>query len=135
MERRGDWSHGAGRTRVRCELFAVGRDLLLVITGGDAHVGAVATARPADRPGDPPAVRVETVPGHRETELAREGAAALAAATGRVAVAVCGIHRDAATPAEIRGMVAAARAGIAAARRAAADGPARGQGPGTAGQR
>ena len=55
---------GAGRTEVRLEVQAVGRDLLLKITGGEAHVGAVAVCEPPG-PGADPVPVVTVVPGTR----------------------------------------------------------------------
>lgn len=98
---------GRGRTAVALAVWAQGRDLLLSVTGGEGHVGAVAVATPPS--GTEPAQIV--VPGHREGALAREGAARLAAATGRGCAAVVGIHVERATPAEIAEIVANVRAG------------------------
>ncbi len=112
MTVRGCWETGEGRTAVRCELYLLGDDPLLVVTGGGAHVGAVATALPPIAGGG---VELTVVPGHREGDLAREGARLLARASGRTAVVVVGIHQDGATPAEIAGIVAAVREGFARA--------------------
>jgi CTP:molybdopterin cytidylyltransferase MocA len=100
---------GDGRECVRLELEEQGRDLVLRITGGVAHVGAVALAAAgAEAP-----VRTLVLPPHKEGPLAAEAAAALARATGRTCVVVAGIHQDDATPAEIGRIVENVREGVA----------------------
>ena len=96
---------GAGRTEVRLEVQAVGRDLLLKITGGEAHVGAVAVCEPPG-PGADPVPVVTVVPGHKEGPLAESCAVRLATASGRTVCAVAGIHQDDATREEIAAIVA-----------------------------
>jgi len=98
---------GGGRTTVRLELLPHGRDLVLLIGGGETHVGAVAAA------GDGPALS-RALGSHREGPLAEVAAARVAAAAGCACAAVAGIHRDGATPAEIAAMVANVEAGVAA---------------------
>lgn len=94
---------GRGRTAVRLELVAQGRDLLLLISGGEAHVGAAAVARPAAAGG--PAGSL-VLPPHKEGPLADRCAALLAEAAGCTCVAVAGIHQDDATPEEIAAICA-----------------------------
>jgi len=94
---------GRGRTAVRLELVAQGRDLLVLITGGAAHVGAAAVARP-EADGGPAGSLV--LPPHKEGPLAERCAALLAEAAGCACVAVAGIHQDDATAAEIRAICA-----------------------------
>lgn len=90
---------GRGRTAVRLELRPVGRDWLLLITGGEPHVGAVALAGPG---GDP----AQAVRGtHREGPLAAACAAIISAETGAGCAAVAGIHQDEATGEEISAIV------------------------------
>jgi len=102
---------GRGRSAVELRVRAVGRDLLVTVTGGQAHAGAVAVAAPGG-------VAVEggdgclVVPPHKEGPLARECARLVAAAAGCTCVAVAGIHQDEATPDEIAAIVANARAGM-----------------------
>jgi hypothetical protein len=94
---------GDGRTAVRLELVPLGRDLLLLISGGQAHVGAVAVARPAGEGGSAGTV---VVPPHKEGPLAESCAALVAAAAGCTCAAVAGIHQDAASAAEIAAICA-----------------------------
>lgn len=109
-----DLTVGEGRTAVRLTLLGQGRDLVLLVTGGEAHAGAVAVRVPAHAARGVAYAGLCPVPGHREGPLAEEGAALLASAAGRGCVVVAGIHRDAATPEEIAAIVANARAGFAA---------------------
>jgi hypothetical protein len=101
-------SMGSGRLRVKLELRHQGRDFLLLVAGGEAHVGAVAVFDGRD--GGSRAVVTE-MPGHREGPLAGECAEILGRATGRTVVAVAGIHQDDATGEEISAIVANVRQG------------------------
>lgn len=78
----------SGQIRLMLNAISVGPDLLLLLTGGDAHIGAVALAGPDGLAGAPESR------GHREGALAAEIALEVARCLGcRVAVA-CGIHYD-----------------------------------------
>jgi hypothetical protein len=103
---------GRGRARVALRLRAQGRDLLLTITGGDAHVGAVAVDAPAGGTGGEAHRALTVVPGHKEGPLAAAAAARLAAVSGRTVVTVVGIHQDRATPREIAAIVANVQEGV-----------------------
>ena len=102
---------GRGRLAVTAAVQAVGTDLLLTVTGGQAHAGATAVVAPAAgrRQGFG---RLAVVPPHKEGPLAEAGALRIAGAAGCVCVCVAGIHQDAATPQEIKALVANARAAI-----------------------
>jgi hypothetical protein len=94
-------------------LQSQGRDLVVLITGGEAHVGAVAGCD--GRPGAAPGIGQDGVvqlPGHREGPLAAEAAATLARAFACSCAAVVGIHQDEATADEIRAIVANVRRGL-----------------------
>lgn len=99
---------GSGRTRVNLELKYQGLDILLLVTGGKAHIGAVAVWNGQEQEGP---VVVTELPGHREGPLAGECAEILGRASGRVVVTVVGIHQDHATREEIAAIVANARQG------------------------
>ena len=101
---------GRGRRAVRLEITGVGRDLLVTVTGGQAHAGAVALAGPPGAPAGGGGGSL-VVPPHKEGPLAEECARVVAAAAGCACVAVAGIHQDRATPAEIAAIVANARTG------------------------
>ncbi len=86
---------------------------MALITGGDAHVGAVAVCH--GRSGhahSQPGEGVVQLPNHREGPLASEAAETLALATGRTCAVVVGIHQDDATPDEIHDIVAHVRQGL-----------------------
>jgi hypothetical protein len=97
---------GRDRTAVELVLHRQGRDLVLTVSGGVAHVGAVAVDSPAGGTRGESFRTLDVVPGHKEGELAARAAARLAEVTGRTVVAVVGIHQDAATGAEIAEIVA-----------------------------
>lgn len=102
-------SVGSGRTCVKLELKYQGRDILLLATGGEAHVGAVAIWD--SRENDDPAGVME-LPGHREGPLAVECAEILGRASGRTVATVVGIHQDNATREEIAAIVANVKQGV-----------------------
>ena len=102
-------SVGSGRTRVKLEVKNQGRDILLLVTGGEAHVGAVAVWDSRQN-GNP--ATVNELPGHREGSLAVECAEILGRAWGRTVAAVVGIHQDKATREEIAAIVANVRQGV-----------------------
>ena len=102
----GPVDRGRGRTAVRLVLLPQGRDLVLLISGGAAHVGAVAAADD----GSAQAVALGT---HREGPLAQSAAAQVARAAGCSCAAVAGIHQDDATPGEIAEIKANVEAGVA----------------------
>jgi hypothetical protein len=103
---------GQGREEVTLRLEAQGRDLVLSIRGGEAHVGAVAVRSPAGGTRGEAHSALVLIPGHKEGPLAEAAASRLAVATGRTCVVIAGIHQEAATPAEISAIVANVRAGV-----------------------
>lgn len=94
---------GSGRTAVRLDLLSMGRDYLLLISGGEAHAGAAALAAPES-------CELAVMVPHKEGPLARECAAAVAQAAGAHCAAVAGIHQDAITPDEIAAILVNVRA-------------------------
>lgn len=96
---------GSGRTRVQLILHRQGRDLILRVTGGKAHVGAVAIWE-----GGSQAQLVE-LPHHKEGPLAEECAETVGRAAGCTTVAIVGIHQDDAMPEEIAAIVRNVRQG------------------------
>lgn len=84
-----------------------GGDYVMLVTGGQAHIGATAVAYP----GEDGEIRQEVIglPGHKEAELAAELAEQACRQLGRAVTVVAGIHIDHATLAEIRAMVAETR--------------------------
>ena len=96
---------GSGRLAVRLELLAQGRDYLLLITGGLAHIGAVAVSNGGR-------AELVVVPGHKEGPLAAECAEAVALASEHTCTALAGIHQDGATKPEIGAIVANVRVAL-----------------------
>ena len=102
-------SVGSARTSVKLELKCQGRDFLLLVTGGEAHVGAVAVWDVQEQGSR---AVVTELSGHREGPLAGECAEILGRASGRTVAAVVGIHQDNASGEEIAAIVANVRQGI-----------------------
>lgn len=74
------------------QAISVGRDMLLIITGGEAHIGAASTAYPAE--GGEVMEQTSAVPGHKEHTLTAGLATRAAAALHRTVTVVMGIHYD-----------------------------------------
>lgn len=88
-----------GRLFLCLALQRQGQDWLACLSGGQAHIGAVALALSENDA--PPRLALLSRPGHREDALAQDMARQLAAAS-RSAVCVCaGIHYPAISPEEI----------------------------------
>ncbi len=96
---------GEGRTEVTLQVGTQGMDCFLRVTGGMAHVGAVATA-------SEDLVQLSVVGNHKEGPLAELCAGNWTRLTGNVCVAMVGIHQDQATPAEIDAIVDNVGAGL-----------------------
>lgn len=74
----------------------IGGDLLVVLTGGDAHIGSVSCASE----GEPP--HTFQHPHHRDAALGDRFALGLCRALGVKAAVVCGVHVDGIRPEEIQ---------------------------------
>lgn len=76
----------------------IGKDVLFIVRGGKAHIGAVSTAYFED--GE---IRVETtsLPGHKEYLLSEPAARRAAESLRRTATVVMGIHYDGITAEQI----------------------------------
>jgi hypothetical protein len=99
---------GSGRTRLSARVLFQGRSPVVVVSGGEAHIGAVALAEPVAREdtAEHAGARRATVSllvrtGHREDELAAEAARRISTACGKPAVVCAGIHLDEITTEEI----------------------------------
>lgn len=77
---------------VRLEYREIGPDILLIITGGDAHIGAVSTAYAS--PEFSVEVRTSSVPGHKEYLLSEDFALRACKRLSRTVTVVMGIHYD-----------------------------------------
>jgi|GEM_PF-816738 hypothetical protein len=87
---------------IRLRTFPMGKDIAFLITGGQAHIGAVALAYPT---GEGVEAAVYALPGHREGEIAEELARRAAEALGCTVVVAMGIHVEGATKEEINAIV------------------------------
>jgi len=96
---------GEGRCTVTFEIKELGRDLVVIITGGDAHVGAVSLSLSrkslADANKLSASTSLLTVPGHKEEDIAIPLSKEITTRTGRNCVLVVGIHLDNITPEEL----------------------------------
>lgn len=83
----------------------VGRDKLIIIKGGDAHIGAVSTAYFEQK--KPLTIKVDTmsVPGHKEHLLTDTIARQCAEQLGQTVTVVMGIHFDNLSKSEIEDIV------------------------------
>ncbi|MDK2833826.1 MAG: hypothetical protein PWR29_305 [Methanolobus sp.] len=94
----------AGRAGLLLEWERIGDDLSVKLTGGASHVGAVAVGI-FDSASGRASSSVITVPGHREDELALQGARQFSEAIRSVTVFTVGIHVDDITKREIEEIV------------------------------
>ncbi|GAA0137207.1 hypothetical protein YSY43_40480 [Paenibacillus sp. YSY-4.3] len=78
-------------TDIALQEIAVGKDILLIITGGDRHIGAASTAYWNDARAH---VQTSTVPGHKEHVLSEGLALRAAGKLRRTVTLVMGIHYD-----------------------------------------
>jgi len=84
---------------IKAEAVRLGADVLVYIWGGEKpHIGAVAAAQPRPSLADPnktsATASVLTYVGHKEDQVAREAALALAARLNANVVVTAGIHWD-----------------------------------------
>ena len=96
----------AGHRRLVAWVRRAGRDLVVVLEGGDApHVGCVVLSQARPSTANPERVSVTTsvlaMPPHKEEPVARTVAELLARELGCVVVATAGIHEDGLDPAGI----------------------------------
>jgi hypothetical protein len=92
-------SAGDGRTRLRAEIYELGRDLVVILGGGEIHLGSATLADPL--PAGRSRTSSVTGEGHRESELSIRLSEAILAATGRRTVTLAGVHLDEITQDEI----------------------------------
>ena len=95
-----------GQLAVQLDLYSVGRDLLAVLQGGQAHLGSAVLAVPRTSLADPEerscTSSVLNQLGHKDEIPCRRIAEALCARTGRVTVCTGGLHWDGATAQQLR---------------------------------
>jgi gallate decarboxylase subunit D len=77
----------------------LGEDLVVVLHGGEGHIGAAAMAQPRQNLKDPKKLSstssVFTYPGHKEDVLVKEISEALSKKLNKKVVVVAGVHWDA----------------------------------------
>lgn len=93
---------------IRIQAYEVGKDVVFLVTGGEAHIGAMATAWATP---DTPTVQscALALPGHREAEIAVELAEMASRTLNRTVAVVAGIHLESPTKEEIKAIVELAR--------------------------
>lgn len=94
---------------VRLDALAVGRDINVVISGGDVpHIGGVAMSVCSPDLHQPERMtsteQMLSVQGHKEAELAKDVARQLARRYSCTVAVACGIHVDGAAPEDIAGL-------------------------------
>jgi len=86
-------------------VFLDNGDIIVAVTGGKDHVGAVSLAVPRTSLQDPGRVSatssVMTMIGHKDDEVAKYVGEKIAAATGKNTVVVAGIHFDNASSSDL----------------------------------
>jgi hypothetical protein len=98
----------SGRIVLLLEWEKLGSDYRAQLTGGMAHVGAVALGS-FDSISGRASSSVITAPGHREDELALRGARDLSEASRSTTVFIVGIHLDSITKKEIEEIVSVSK--------------------------
>ncbi len=89
---------GENRAKVELEYFRIGKDLLVIITGGDAHIGAITLCENG-------CSSTLNKDGHKEYLVTKEIAPIIETALKQDVLVVCGIHIDNATSNEIEILV------------------------------
>lgn len=93
-----------GRAELVLDVKTIGDDYLLTLTGGEEHAGAVAVGL-FDEKSQRASSSVICLPGHRDEQIALQGARHVSKATRKTAVLIVGIHFEDITPEEIRDIV------------------------------
>jgi hypothetical protein len=88
-----------GRIEVRLRAIWTGGDLVVIIDGGQGHIGAVAAGSNC---GGMAVSSVLTTPGHRDDRIAKDAAERISKKIGCNCAVVAGVHYDQITPQEIK---------------------------------
>ncbi|HMK47950.1 MAG TPA: hypothetical protein VK436_15120 [Methanocella sp.] len=91
-----------GRLSLKLDAKRLGGDLLVVITGGAAHIGAVGAGTNCNNMASSSVI---TLPGHRDDRIAKDAAERISRKTGSNCVVVVGIHYDRITDQEIKELI------------------------------
>lgn len=93
---------------VEIRAYEMGKDVVFLVTGGTAHIGAMATAWVSSE--TPPVHSYSlALPGHREGVLAVELAEMASLSLNRTVAVLAGIHLESPTKQEIEAIVEQAR--------------------------
>jgi hypothetical protein len=84
---------------VRLHAVRIGKDLVVVIEGGEGHIGAVGAGTNC---GGLAVSSVLTVPGHRDDRIAKDAAERISKKFGCNCAVVAGVHYDNITAQEIK---------------------------------
>ena len=88
-----------GRIEVELRAARVGDDLVVLITGGRGHIGAVGAGT---RCGGMAISSVLTTPGHRDDRIAKDAAERITKLLGCNCAVIAGVHYDDITAQEIK---------------------------------
>lgn len=89
----------SGRIEVTLKAIRIGKDLLVVITGGAGHIGAVGAGTNC---GGMAVSSVMTTPGHRDDRIAKDAAERISKKLGCTCAVIAGVHYDGITAQEIK---------------------------------
>lgn len=93
---------GEGRTKIHLFAKKLGRDLIVTITGGREHAGAIGIGLFINGKATSSVI---TLPNHKEDNIAKQGAGKIAKELKTNAVVIAGIHLDNITQEEIDAVV------------------------------
>lgn len=100
-----EYNIGEGRTMLCVKAMELGEDLVVFVTGGDAHIGSIAVALPRPSLDGTDKISATTsvfnITGHKDDHLSQPLADELAAETRRKVVVVAGFHLNNITDTEI----------------------------------
>jgi len=94
------WEVGNGRWEVQLLAYYMGKELVVCLYNGNAHLGAVAVGE-YDPASGRASTSVITRTGHKDDAVAAEAAHTIAKATRNAVCVMAGIHIDNVTPQEI----------------------------------
>ena len=99
-------SEKRGGFEVYAQVICMGDDLLVILSGGTIHIGAIAMAQPRPSLADPKNISatssVFTYVGHKEDILIKSISEELSIQLNRKTVVVAGIHWDRLAPSDIK---------------------------------
>ena len=98
---------------LRAEIFPMGRDLCVLVTGGEAHIGSISAATPRPSLANPAEVSATAstfcYPGHKDGKVGELFAETLSARLEKKVAVLCGIHYDHLTKDELSAVLSLAK--------------------------